>query len=160
MQNLRDLPSVDQVLRRLEPLDGMPAEVVKNEIRAVLAEKRNADPEWRRTRTMSPSSSIVERPFARALTPSLRPVINATGVVLHTNLGRAPLPRFEPIFGYSNLEYDLETGRRGKRDDHTSPLLERLLERAAVIVNNNAAAVYLSSMSWPTAVRLSSRAVN
>ena len=142
MQNLRDLPSVDQVLRRLEPLDGMPAEVVKKEVRAVLAEKRNlirsgvhADNE--------PVEQIVNDRLRALLTPSLRPVINATGVVLHTNLGRAPLPRFEPLFGYSNLEYDLETGRRGKRDDHTAPLLERLLERAAVIVNNNAAAVFL-----------------
>jgi L-seryl-tRNA(Ser) seleniumtransferase len=76
--------------------------------------------------------------------PSLRRVINATGVVLHTNLGRAPLPPFEPIFGYSNLEYDIGQGRRGKRDSHLAPLLERLLDRPAIAVNNNAAAVYLA----------------
>lgn len=69
--------------------------------------------------------------------PSLRSVINATGVVLHTNLGRAPLG------GYSNLEYDLEAGRRGKRDNHIGPLVEQLLGVQAIAVNNNAAAVFL-----------------
>jgi L-seryl-tRNA(Ser) seleniumtransferase len=63
--------------------------------------------------------------------------------VLHTNLGRAPLDDFRPIGGYSNLEYDLKAGKRGKRDMHTSLLLERLIDRTAILVNNNAAAVYL-----------------
>ncbi len=70
-------------------------------------------------------------------------MINATGVILHTNLGRAPLADFVPIKRYSNLEYDLHAGRRGKRDVHTAGLLEALLGRPAIIVNNNAAAVYL-----------------
>jgi L-seryl-tRNA(Ser) seleniumtransferase len=74
---------------------------------------------------------------------SLRRVINATGVVLHTNLGRAPLPELEPLGGYSNLEYDLVTGRRGKRDVHIQSLIEKLLGNPGVAVNNNAAAVYL-----------------
>jgi L-seryl-tRNA(Ser) seleniumtransferase len=85
-----------------------------------------------------------------ALRPSLRPVINATGVVLHTNLGRAPLGAefFEHIRAvatqYSNLEYDLASGARGTRDVHTSRLLQRLTgAEAGVIVNNNAAAVFL-----------------
>jgi L-seryl-tRNA(Ser) seleniumtransferase len=79
----------------------------------------------------------------RLMQPSLRPVINATGVVLHTNFGRAPIPQFEVPFGYSNLEYNLEEGSRGKRDAHAGPLLERLLGAPAVVVNNNAAAVFL-----------------
>jgi L-seryl-tRNA(Ser) seleniumtransferase len=70
--------------------------------------------------------------------PSLKHVINATGVVLHTNLGRAP-----GTAGYSNLEYDLEAGRRGKRDSHTGPLIERLTGKPGIVVNNNAAAVLL-----------------
>ncbi len=85
-----------------------------------------------------------------ALEPSLRPVINATGVVLHTNLGRAPLGAefFERIRAvatqYSNLEYDLESGSRGSRDVHTSRLLQRLTgAESAIVVNNNAAAVFL-----------------
>jgi L-seryl-tRNA(Ser) seleniumtransferase len=86
----------------------------------------------------------------RWLAPSLRPVINATGVVLHTNLGRAPISRDaldrlrEAASGYSNLEYDLAAGARGKRDVHTARLLARLLgAEAAIVVNNNAAAVFL-----------------
>lgn len=85
-----------------------------------------------------------------ALRPSLRPVINATGVVLHTNLGRAPVGAefFEHIRAvatqYSNLEYDLESGARGTRDVHTSRLLRRLTgAESAIVVNNNAAAVFL-----------------
>jgi L-seryl-tRNA(Ser) seleniumtransferase len=76
--------------------------------------------------------------------PSLRRVINATGVVVHTNLGRAPLAAFSIQVGYSNLEYDLATGKRGKRDIHAGPLLERLLNAPAIAVNNNAAALLLA----------------
>jgi L-seryl-tRNA(Ser) seleniumtransferase len=75
---------------------------------------------------------------------SLRPVINATGVVLHTNLGRAPLGAIAPLRGYSNLEYDLATGRRGKRDVHVGALIERLTGAPGIAVNNNAAAVFLA----------------
>ena len=71
-------------------------------------------------------------------------MINATGVILHTNLGRAPLARMAPAEGYSNLEYSLEEGRRGRRDDHTAALLERLLGARSIVVNNGAAAVYLA----------------
>ncbi|MCX6613526.1 MAG: L-seryl-tRNA(Sec) selenium transferase [Acidobacteria bacterium] len=85
----------------------------------------------------------IARRVLRLSTPSLRRVINATGVVLHTNLGRAPLRAFEPVAGYSNLEYDLATGKRGKRDEHYVPLLTELLGVAAIAVNNNAAATYL-----------------
>jgi len=75
---------------------------------------------------------------------SLRRVINATGVILHTNLGRAPLARFSPIHGYSNLEYDLAAGKRGKRDTHIGGLLQRLTGKPGIAVNNNAAAVLLA----------------
>lgn len=85
-----------------------------------------------------------------ALAPSLRRVINATGVVLHTNLGRAPLSRAAisqiaaTAAGYSNLEYDVARGERGKRDIHTSRLLAELVgAESAIVVNNNAAAVFL-----------------
>jgi L-seryl-tRNA(Ser) seleniumtransferase len=91
-------------------------------------------------------SSIVERILAR----SLQPVINATGVILHTNLGRAPLMRGAieefrlTATQYSNLEYDLEAGARGKRDVHIAQLLERLTgAESAIVVNNCAAAVLL-----------------
>ena len=84
------------------------------------------------------------------LAPSLTAVINATGVIVHTNLGRAPLApaaiaRIEEVArGYSNLEYDLAAGRRGSRAVHASALIERLTgAEGAVVVNNNAAAVLL-----------------
>jgi L-seryl-tRNA(Ser) seleniumtransferase len=92
-------------------------------------------------------STLVERILAR----SLQPAINATGVVLHTNLGRAPLPEGvvdefrRAATQYSNLEYDLEAGGRGKRDVHTAELLTRLTgAESAIVVNNCAAAVLVT----------------
>ena len=85
-----------------------------------------------------------------AIAPSLRPVINATGVIVHTNLGRAPLAPAaleriaEVASGYANLEYDLAAGKRGSRTVHAATLLTQLTgAEAAVVVNNNAAAVLL-----------------
>ena len=86
----------------------------------------------------------VRENLARLERPSLRRVINATGVVLHTNLGRAPIGPFAAVEGYSNLEYDVERGRRGKRDAHVADLIERLAGAPGIAVNNNAAAVYLA----------------
>ena len=87
----------------------------------------------------------------RILSHTLLPVINATGVILHTNLGRAPLPENvveefrRTATQYSNLEYDLEAGARGKRDVHTAELLTRLTgAEAAIVVNNCAAAVLVT----------------
>src|SRR5881394_141452 len=92
-------------------------------------------------------TALVERILAR----SLLPVINATGVILHTNLGRAPLPESvveefrRAATQYSNLEYDLEAGARGKRDVHTAEMLTRLTgAEAAIVVNNCAAAVLVT----------------
>src|SRR5256885_13659705 len=91
-----------------------------------------------------PVETAVERTLEALARPSLKRVINASGVVLHTNLGRAPLGPQRPISGYSNLEYDLASGKRGKRDVHAGVLFERLLECPAIAVNNNAAAIYLA----------------
>jgi L-seryl-tRNA(Ser) seleniumtransferase len=92
----------------------------------------------------------LEAEAASALKPSLRGVVNATGVIIHTNLGRAPLARAAldainaTAAGYSNLEYDIEAGRRGRRESHCQQLLARLAaSEDAVVVNNNAAAVLL-----------------
>jgi L-seryl-tRNA(Ser) seleniumtransferase len=143
VDRLRTLPSVDEVLQHLAPLlERFPRGLVVAEIRRALAEMRaeiraGGD-------TGDPVETRVEREVARLARPSLRRVINATGVVLHTNLGRAPLAPFSPMAGYSNLEYDVESGRRGKRDVHAAELIERLFGKPGIAVNNNAAAVYLA----------------
>lgn len=142
MSSPRDLPSVDQVLRNLEHLTQVPRTLLKNEVRAVLAHRRDSLKNEQPGNDNSVESEVETR-INTLLRPSLRPVINATGVILHTNLGRAPLALFEPIKRYSNLEYDLRAGKRGKRDIHTAHLLQALLGTPAIVVNNNAAAVFL-----------------
>jgi len=135
---LRALPSVHEVLERLSPAARrVPHDLAVSEIRGVLARVRQ-DP----TLALEIDRSV-EEALLQWANPSLRGVINATGVVLHTNLGRAPLGALHPVAGYSNLEYDLVTGRRGKRDDHIGRLLEKLLGVPAIAVNNGAAALYL-----------------
>lgn len=141
--HLRDLPSVHDILSRLSPAAlAFPHALVTAEIRHVLdrirTQIRNGEP-----RSATPESQV-ERALATLAAPSLRHVINATGVILHTNLGRAPLPAQPPLTGYTNLEYDLATGKRGQRDTHTSPLFHRLLGQPAIAVNNGAAALYLA----------------
>jgi len=113
------------------------------EVRRVL-EKTREEIRTGRYANSLPVEKRVERNLAKLEAPSLRRVINATGVVLHTNLGRAPLASFAPLLGYSNLEYDLAAGRRGKRDVHASELIERLTGAPGIAVNNNAAAIYLA----------------
>jgi L-seryl-tRNA(Ser) seleniumtransferase len=142
MNALRSLPSVDQVLRNLKHLNGVPTRLVTDEIRTVLSERRRALSAGESVPDTSIEQAVEDR-LDVLVEPSLRAVINATGVILHTNLGRAPLADFKPISGYSNLEVDLETGKRGKRDAHTAGLLRPLLGRPAIVVNNNAAAVFL-----------------
>jgi L-seryl-tRNA(Ser) seleniumtransferase len=143
-EQLRDLPAVDQVLANLTRLEGrFPRRLIVDEVRRVLETIRQ---DIRAGKHTDPSSveARVEENLGHLEAPSLRRVINATGVVLHTNLGRAPLTNFEPLPGYSNLEYDLTAGARGKRDVHTADLLERLVGAPGIAVNNNAAAIYLA----------------
>ena len=139
---LRDLPSVDELARGVDdPLAVAAA-------RGVLARAREeiqagADPGDLRER--------LRGELTAARTPSLRRVLNATGVIVHTNLGRAPLAEealarvVETARGYSNLELDLRDGVRGSRQDHVAGILRRLTgAEAALVVNNNAAAVLLA----------------
>ena len=152
---LRALPAVEILLRQdalAAALSGLPRPLVVEAVRAELAQAR-AD--LRRGVGAPPApEKLAERAAARAREahrPQLRRVLNATGVVLHTNLGRAPLssPARNAIDdvarGYSSLEFDLATGRRGER----GPGVERWLRRltgadAALVVNNGAAAVLLA----------------
>jgi L-seryl-tRNA(Ser) seleniumtransferase len=140
---LRDLPAVHEVLERLFPaLARFPRALVVAEIRRALDQLRA---EILGGRTGGPPvETRVEMALAALEQPSLRPVVNATGVVLHTNLGRAPLGPLHLLPGYSNLEYDLAAGRRGQRDVHAESLLERLLGAPGIAVNNNAAAIFLA----------------
>ena len=144
---LRDLPSVDMLLRD-ERLADEPHELALAAARRVLDEARE---EIRAGTDPEPLVDRVVAELALARRPSLRRVLNATGVLVHTNLGRAPLADAalarvaEVGAGYSNLEYDLAAGERGSRQDHLAELLSRLTgAEAALVVNNNAAAVLLA----------------
>jgi L-seryl-tRNA(Ser) seleniumtransferase len=144
---LRDLPSVDELLRD-ERLAAEPHELAVTAARAVLDRARDG---IQGGATPGPLVEAVLAELAGARAPSLRRVLNATGVLVHTNLGRAPLAAtalarvVEVGGGYSNLEYDLARGERGSRQDHLAALLRRLTgAEAALVVNNNAAAVLLA----------------
>jgi len=147
----RELPSVDRLVGQasLRAAAGeLGAEVLAAAARAELDRQRAAIAAGAAAADIE---SIVEAVAARAyasLRPSLRPVINATGVIIHTNLGRAPLSAAAVAAmaavgrGYSSLEFDLEAGGRGSRAAHVEPLLCRLTgAEAALAVGNNAAAV-------------------
>ncbi len=139
----RQIPSVDEVLRSVETLRSVYAhEVLTREIRLLQEEWRREIRDHQTLPGVDFAAALAERMLSLE-TPTLRPVINATGVVLHTNLGRAPLGSAEFIGGYSNLEFNLETGVRGKRDVHASMLLQRILGCPGIVLNNNAAATYL-----------------
>jgi L-seryl-tRNA(Ser) seleniumtransferase len=157
MEALRQLPPVNDVLKCEELRDYrnlLTQPFVITLLQAIFQETRGE---------LAHSTSIIPRPalisriatelrdrIRESLSLSLCRVINASGVVLHTNLGRAPLPAEaiqelrEVSVGYSNLEFDVATGVRGRRDNHAEKSLQRLLGcEAAVVVNNNAAAVLL-----------------
>jgi len=145
MSTPRDLPAVDALAAQVDA----PRAVAVAAARAVLAERR-------RELLAGSSDDVDLAALARAWAaeagrPRLRRVLNATGVIVHTNLGRAPLPdeameRLREVgSGYSNLEYDLGSGTRGSRQDHIGGILRRLTgAEAALVVNNNAAAVLLA----------------
>ena len=145
---LRDLPSVDELAADERLASTGPRVLVIAAVRSALARAREeiqagADP--------GDLVGRVEVELAAARGPRLRRAINATGVIVHTNLGRAPLAQeaLERVTavarGYSNLEYDLGAGGRGSRQDHVAPILRRLTgAEAALVVNNNAAAVLLA----------------
>jgi L-seryl-tRNA(Ser) seleniumtransferase len=140
---LRDLPAVHEVLRRLSPaLARFPRALVVNQIRNIL-ESARAELRMGKVNSLAVESRV-EEALAALERPSLRHVINATGVILHTNLGRAPLGPMGILPGYSNLEFDIAAGRRGNRGRHIDTLLDRLLGAPGIAVNNNAAAIFLA----------------
>lgn len=158
----RKLPSVDRLLQRPVAVawtEKLGAERVTAEFRGALELLReaigsehwsNGHPDGWADPVDEAVEQWVEQRLAELTRPSLRPVINASGVVIHTNLGRAPLAESaisamaETARGYSNLEYDLDAGARGRRDVHAGRLLAAVLGYPAIVVNNNAAAIYLA----------------
>ncbi len=152
---LRQIPSVDEVLNRPETAKlvqlagrALATSAIRETLADLRAHARNGTPLL--PFDVSELQSAIARKLNDKIVPSLRPVINATGVVLHTNLGRAPLSKESAAriaaiaTRYSNLEYDIPAGQRGKRDAHTSRALAELCgAEAAIVVNNNAAAVFL-----------------
>ena len=144
------LPSLDALLRSPEATllsERFGRHATTAALRATLATRRAA------RAFAAPDATILDEAadaLARQFATSLRPVFNLTGTVLHTNLGRAPLPpeaaeaAATALRSATTLEFDLATGRRGERDDHVAPLLCQLTgAEAATVVNNNAAAVLL-----------------
>ena len=149
----RKLPAVDALLR-LPEIALLAAEYGSDQVtaalRTLLGTARAAIADGQPAPEANQWPALLRSHLEKAAEPSLRPVVNATGVIIHTNLGRAPLSTMAVAAlqavaaGYSNLEYDLVAGARGSRHDHARRLLCELTgAEDALVVNNNAAAVYL-----------------
>lgn len=157
-ERLRTIPSVEEVLNWpsiRELAEETSRRFLRDRVRETLAAVRQEirDGRWPSAEAISEAwlAARVREGTEQALAYSLRPVINATGVILHTNLGRAPLSRealehaAQVATQYSNLEYELDKGRRGERDAHVRRVLDALLGApASIVVNNNAAAVLIT----------------
>lgn len=152
MTSLSDLPSIDTLLRASAGLEAQYGHA--GTVRALRETVERARQTVLAGGPIPDSASLIEqaaKALARDAQPTLRPVINATGVIVHTNLGRAPLSAaaLDAIRavggGYSTLEYDLEPGQRGKRDRHIERILRDVTgAEAGMVVNNNAAGVLLA----------------
>ena len=153
MTSLRDLPSIDQLTQLATPLiEKFGRPLTLDVLRQTLDSARarfKLDPQADLP-TTDRILAEAEIHLTSIMKSTLVPVINATGVILHTNLGRAPLSNAtiqamtEAASNYSNLEYDLNTGKRGSRLVHAEAMLQKLLNvEAALVVNNNASAVLL-----------------
>lgn len=151
---LRQLPSVDRLMltaAATDMVDEYSRDLVVEALREALDAVRAAIIARQREAPMNAIILQEAREWLEDLVaPTLRPVINATGVIVHTNLGRAPLSEDALVAvkrvaeGYSTLEYDVDDGQRGSRFDHMTDLLRRLTgAQDALVVNNNAAAVLL-----------------
>jgi L-seryl-tRNA(Ser) seleniumtransferase len=145
----RDLPSVDRLLR--DPrLEGLPRALAVQAARDVLENARRAALDGGWSFSLADLTNLIEQRVKAAMVPRPRPVLNASGVIIHTNLGRAPLSQAaleaarQAAAGYSNLEYDLDAGVRGSRHALVTDLLQQLTgAEDALVANNNAAAVLL-----------------
>jgi L-seryl-tRNA(Ser) seleniumtransferase len=153
MSERRDIPAVDTLLRTpgVAPMiESYGRPLVVDGIRTVLAELRANPLDGIAMPKPEAILALVDEKLGAWLKPGLAPVINATGVILHTNLGRAPLSKaaiqavVQASSAYCTLEFDLESGRRGSRSETVGDLAARICgAEAALVVNNNAAAVLL-----------------
>jgi L-seryl-tRNA(Ser) seleniumtransferase len=153
-RQLRALPSTDEVLAHpvvVKLIEIYGRGLVKNAVREAIARARQNVLDGKDTPETERIAAGVAAIAARIGEPSLKSVINATGIILHTNLGRAPLGQTgideitSVASGYSNLEFDLNKGRRGSRNTHVRKLLSFLTgAKNALIVNNNAAGITLA----------------
>ena len=153
MSSLRELPSVDRLLLSAEVQSWVEVygrSLAVEAIREVLEQVRSQHSQGGIIPAQETLLREVERRLLSWTAPTLQPVINASGVIIHTNLGRAPLSPSatqavqQVALGYSTLEYDLEKGQRGSRLTHAEDFLRRITgAQAAMVVNNNAAAVLL-----------------
>ena len=156
---LRNIPAVDEIMKNQEAtelFEEFPREMVLNAVKLILDEKRkkilnqgssdqiNLD----RVKMVNKDEIIQKIDLMKEL--SLKRVINATGIIIHTNIGRAPLSEeavnavIKAAKYYSNLEFDISTGKRGKRYTHVKSLLQDITgAESGIVVNNNAAAVFL-----------------
>jgi L-seryl-tRNA(Ser) seleniumtransferase len=157
-EQLRMLPSVDRLLQE-EPVsllvDQWGHDLTVEAVRDSLEAARQAVQDGAPCPPLETLAHQVGQQLVASLQPTLRPAINATGVIVHTNLGRAPLSAaarsaMDAVsLAYSNLEYDLDAGQRGSRYVHAEELLCRLTgAEAALVVNNNAAALLLILMCF------------
>jgi L-seryl-tRNA(Ser) seleniumtransferase len=150
----RELPAVEALVQLIEQISGdaaLPRALLVGAAREEIAAARQSIAEGSPAPTAADLADSARRRAQAQAAPSLRPVINATGIIIQTNLGRAPLSTAalaamrDVGMGYSNLEYDLAAGARGSRSSHLVALLCRLTgAEAALAVNNNAAAIYLA----------------
>jgi L-seryl-tRNA(Ser) seleniumtransferase len=156
---LRNIPAVDEIMKNqevIELFEEFPREMVLNAVKLILDEKRkkilnlgSSDQKYLDGVKMVKKDEIIQKiDLMKEL--SLKRVINATGIIIHTNIGRAPLSEeavnavIEAAKYYSNLEFDISTGKRGKRYTHVKSLLQDITgAESGIVVNNNAAAVLL-----------------
>lgn len=156
---LRNIPAVDEIMKNqevIELFEEFPREMVLNAVKMILDERRKkilnsgssdqTNPD--RVKMVNKDEIIQKIDLMKEL--SLKRVINATGIIIHTNIGRAPLSEeavnavIEAAKYYSNLEFDISTGKRGKRYTHVKSLLQDITgAESGIVVNNNAAAVFL-----------------
>ncbi|MEC7901439.1 MAG: L-seryl-tRNA(Sec) selenium transferase, partial [Candidatus Neomarinimicrobiota bacterium] len=150
-KDLLKLPSISEVLLKVKNTKSINIEYIKYIIKDEIAQFRSLAKQGKLELDRNQIIEFILLKLSKLSVASIRPVINATGIILHTGLGRAPIDKkiinivSKRLSGYVNLELNLETGKRGQRQDHISGKIASIAgAEDAIVVNNNAAAVLLS----------------